>query len=150
MGAAHLWLMVPSLDREEKCLKGYLQCCFVISTESIKWKLRESLLTWDGNYTSLGPGQMSVTYQGYLPTDTGLSLKVFPYKCSRQPRQSFRVEFKTKSIHHLCSLRERRKKEKKKKELLLLRLVPVLSSCEASERQITYLEPVWSVKWWCQ
>lgn len=29
---------------------------------------------------SLGTGQKPVTYYGYLPTETGLSLKVFPYR----------------------------------------------------------------------
>lgn len=63
---------------------------------------------------SLGPGQKPVTYCGYLPTETGLSLKVFP--CQGTPGSPGNISglnLRQKSIQHLCSFRERKKEEEK-------------------------------------
>lgn len=83
MEAAHNRLMLTSPDRQEKCPKGYLQCCLIISTESIKVNLRESLLTQDGNYSPTGPradaDNLLWTQKAEIPTEAKLLLKVFPY-----------------------------------------------------------------------
>lgn len=104
-----------SLDGEEKRQKCDSQCCFMISTESIKWKLRETLLKQDANYTLTGPRaetrSLLWTSSHWDWTQSSV-LKSSPTGHSRQPRQSSRVEFKTKSTHCLCPLRERKKKRR--------------------------------------
>lgn len=146
MEAEHHRLMITSLDREMS--KGYSRCCFMISTDSIKWKLREIILAQDGNYTLTGPraeasNLLWISSHWDWTQSQSLPLQGTPGSPGNISGLNLRQNLFNISVHL-------GKEKKKKKKSWVPGLVPVRSSCVASGKQVTYLGPVWSVKWWRQ